>query len=515
MDNKNDNIPNPAGEPDKTSESQISGITPEEQAVARYCIDYALSKGATQVRVSLGKNTLDSISFLNGQADKVSHCADRGVYITLFTDGRYGGYSTNRLDRESLADFIDKALENTRMLAPDPYQSLPDPALCAKNAVTGNELSLSDPAYDSLCADDRLDRALKGVKFNTFTTNKKYRLISEECEWSDSTDDSYIVDSQGFEGRHRETSFNFWSELTVEDARGRKYSGYHWESSPRLAGIDVSSCSAISLRRAASAINPRRIAGGKYNLVVENTSASRLVSPILNALYATSIQQNNSFLAGSLGKKIFPEELNIIDLALTPGTSGSRLFDSEGIATKECPIISRGTVEMYFVNTYMSHKMSIPATVEGPSRPTVLPFLKGHGADIQTGSSLLSKSGNGEILKESGLNCEDIMNVQNVQYIYNHGIKIGIQEILEFCGEGIFVTGFNGGNCNPTTGNFSYGVEGFLFRDGRILHPVKELLITGNMITLWNSLIAAGTDPKSGTRWQTPTLAFSSVDFSA
>lgn len=28
--------------------------------------------------------------------------------------------------------------------------------------------------------------------------------------------------------------------------------------------------------------------------------------------------------------------------------------------------------------------------------------------------------------------------------------------------KGILVTGFNGGNCNSSSGDFSYGIEGFL-----------------------------------------------------
>ena len=90
---------------------------------------------------------------------------------------------------------------------------------------------------------------------------------------------------------------------------------------------------------------------------------------------------------------------------------------------------------------------------------------------------------------------------------------INLQAILESAGNGILVTGFNGGNCNSTTGNFSYGVEGFAFRDGKITHPVREMLITGNMVSLWQSIMAAGSDAREGARWQIPSLAFGNVDF--
>ncbi len=79
----------------------------------------------------------------------------------------------------------------------------------------------------------------------------------------------------------------------------------------------------------------------------------------------------------------------------------------------------------------------------------------------------------------------------------------------------MLVTGFNGGNSNPTTGDFSFGIEGILFRDGKPLHPVREMLMTGNIITLWNNLLYAGNDPRPCMSKQIPTLAFGNVVLSA
>jgi PmbA protein len=82
------------------------------------------------------------------------------------------------------------------------------------------------------------------------------------------------------------------------------------------------------------------------------------------------------------------------------------------------------------------------------------------------------------------------------------------------CGEGILVTGFNGGNSNAATGDYSFGVEAFAFKDGRITHPVREMLITGNLVDLWNHFMAAGDDARPCKSKLIPTLAFENVDFS-
>ena len=93
--------------------------------------------------------------------------------------------------------------------------------------------------------------------------------------------------------------------------------------------------------------------------------------------------------------------------------------------------------------------------------------------------------------------------------------EIAQKDILELCGSGILVTDFNGGNCNSATGDFSYGVSGFLFENGKITSPIDSMLITGNMTDLWSNLLAAGSDPVPGMSRQVPTLAFRDVTFNA
>lgn len=76
------------------------------------------------------------------------------------------------------------------------------------------------------------------------------------------------------------------------------------------------------------------------------------------------------------------------------------------------------------------------------------------------------------------------------------------------------ITGFNGGNCNSSSGDFSYGIEGFLIENGKLTQPVSEMNVTGNMITLWASLSAVGNDPRMSSSWRIPSLVFEGVDFS-
>lgn len=460
-------------------------ITEIEKSIAKYCIERAQAHGAQAVRVSLSKSIMDSVTMLDGEVDKVTHCADRSVFIYLFADGKYGTFSTNRMEENELDRFIAKAVDTVRMLAPDECRRLPDPERTATNAREGDELGLYDSAYPEVSSEQRLEMAkacsiYKEVK----GCEEDYVLISEECEYSDGIDDTYLIDSQGFEGRHTETSYSCCCEVTIADKEGNKLSGYWWEGSPSLDSLEISGCSRIALSKALSQRGPQRSRSGRRRMIVDRSVSSRLVAPLISALDSNAIQQKNSFLAQALGKEVFSKGLCLMDMAHTPGESGSRLFDTEGVATQERAIIENGIVKTNYTSTYASLKMGIEPSCEGVSRPVLLPYIP---EEFKDGKIVLEKDEK----------------------------EVNLKDILAICRNGIYVTGFNGGNCNPVTGDFSYGIEGFAFKDGKISHPVREMLITGNMIQLWNDLIAAGSDSRRCSRWRIPTLAFKDVSFSA
>ena len=444
-------------------------LTQQEMALAARCLDTALAKGAQKARVTLNKSCMDLIGTLNGEIDKVSHCLDRSISIALFVDGKYGSFSINRLEESALDDFIDRAVATVRLLAADPCRDLPDPARTAKDAVDGRELGLYDEACLDVDTDARIRTALGASIFKKTEPTPHWSLVSEEAEYSDSVFDSLVLDTQGLRCRHTETSFEYGVEMTVSDASGNKYSGYWWNCSPRLRELRAESICSKALERAVAQIGPKRLRSGKYRCVIDSECASRLLTPLLSALGGYAIQQNNSFLLDSLGKKVFGEGLTVRDEGRRLGESGSRLFDSEGVATRERDIISGGVVNEYFINTYIAAKTGMSPTVEDAVRPRVLPW------------------------PEAGLDRASI---------------------LERCGEGILVTGFNGGNSNAATGDYSFGISGFAFKDGKVTHPVREMLMTGNLVTLWNHLLAAGDDARTCMSRLVPTLAFDDVDFS-
>ena len=447
-------------------------LTEKEIALARATMEFALANGAQKVRITLNKSLMELFGMLNGELDKVTHALDRSLQVALFVDGRFGSFSSNRLEEEGLKAFLLDAIDTVRTLEPDPARDLPDPARTAKDALTGKELGLYDPAYEELTSEKRREFAFQSsIWARKAGLEKGFKLISEEGEYSDSLFDAVVMDSNGLFARHTETSFEIGYEVTVEDPDGNRYASYWWDATPRLADIlpSLETCSEKAVGRAAAQIGPMDHPGGKCTVVVDSECASKFLTPMLNALGGYAVQQKNSFLLDKVGRKVFPERLTILDCPRTPGQTGSRLYDSEGVATQEFPIIEKGVVTRYFINTYIAGKTGMAPTIEDATRPKVMPF-----GGCKTRDDLLRKMGGG-----------------------------------------ILITGFNGGTSNTSTGDFSYGIEGFAFENGRITHPVREMLVTGNFIDLWNHLVATADDARLCMSKLIPSLAFENIDCNA
>ena len=438
-----------------------------DHGIVETALQMAREAGATQARIALERSIENSATVLDNQLDKMLSSSGSTLFIQLYIDGCYGSFSTNRLDPDALRSFIRNAADSTRLMTRDECRRLPDPALC----YHGPEVDLQqyDPAIESLTPELRRERAMVA---SAEIYGRDPRLLSVETEWGDTVDYSYTADSQGFHGETLQTTHTINATVSIRGRGDEKPEAWWYESGIRLDEAPCEGCGKKALQRALDQLHPRKLRSGRYNIVIDNMVSSKVVAPIIRAISGGSLQQRNSFLLDALGKKLFSERLTLIDDPFLPGLSGSRLFDNDGIATARREIISQGVLNHYFIPDYYAAKMGVPVTIDGPS---VLRFAR------------------------CGENTEKVLN---------------LTALLQEAGKGILITDFNGGNCNSATGDFSYGIRGFLFENGAVVHPVREMNITGNMLDLWQHLIAAGDDPRNSSRWTIPSLAFEGVNFS-
>lgn len=436
-------------------------ITDNNKKLAQWAMDFALKGGCQAAKVMLYANSNTSYQLRNAKMDRLKQASEMGMRISVYVDGRYGNYSTNRLNKSELESFISNGIESTRYLAKDEYRVLADAERYYKGGKP--DLQLFDSSMAKINPDEKIALARASAEE---VMGKDERIISVETSFGEYEGTSYSLISNGFEGESQSTTCSISASVSVKGEGDARPSDYWYESDMFYNTLTKTDIGSKALQRVLRKLGQKKAKSGKYTMVMDTMVSSRMLSPVLNALYGSALQQKNSFLIDKLNEKVVSDKLTLIDDPHVIGARGSRYFDGEGVATERSSIFEGGVLKTYFIDTYNAKKMGVAPTLSGPSRLVLTPGSK------------------------------------------------GLNELVADVSSGILVTGLNGGNSNSSTGDFSYGVEGFLIENGKLTQPVSEMNITGNFITLWASLAAIGNDARKSSSWLIPSLVFEGVDFS-
>ncbi len=436
---------------------------PDFREIARGAVKSALSKGAKQAAATINRTRNVSVDWRDGKIEKIEEATTRGLSLQLYVDGRYSQISSSDLRPEALEVFIADGVAMTRVLAEDPFRTLPDPALYQGRASA--DLQLEDPAYPTVTP-ERRRRAAQEMEEAARAVKGAEAILSVSTGFQDTRNESFRVASNDFEGNRVDTSFFCSAQVSVKDADGRRPEEFDFGGS-RFVG-EVPPTTQIGRRaaeRALSRLGAKKAPSAVMTLVVDNRAAGRLVGALAQPLTGAALQQKRSFLEGKVGQLIANPLFDVADDPLIPRAFGSRLYDGEGMAAKRMPVFEKGVLSNYYLDTYYAKKLQLAPTTGNPSN---LAWTLGPKAQ---------------------------------------------SEILKSVGEGILVTGFIGGNSNGTTGDYSFGVQGFRIRGGERAEPVAEMNIAGNMLDLLKKLTAVGNDPWPYSSLRSPTLVFEGVQF--
>ncbi|MBU8934365.1 MAG: TldD/PmbA family protein [candidate division Zixibacteria bacterium] len=434
----------------------------ERLALAHWVATEANKNGADEAAVNLSNSRDVSVQFRDRTLEELNESVQNSLSLSIYANHRYSAHTTNDLRKESLERFISEAVAMTKYLSEDEFRTLPDP-----KHYTGREdidLQVYDEAYESVTSDERIRIA---TAIEDAALGHSDRLISCTTGFNDSLYESVKVHSNGFEGVRRGTSFSAGAEATVKGDGDNRPEDWDWRTvrflkdmpAPEQLGINA-------VNRALGKLGQKKIESGTYDMIIENRTAGRFIYPLYGPMQASSLQQKNSWLDGKQGERIASDKLTMIDDPFIKSGLGSRLFDGDGIATKQRTIVDKGILKSYYIDWYYGRKMGLEPTV-GSS--TNLTFGLGNRS---------------------------------------------LDEMVKGLERGILVTGFIGGNSNSLTGDFSYGIMGKLIENGQVVHPVNEMNISGILVDIWNQLEEMGNDEWVYSSWRRPSMYFKDVQFS-
>lgn len=433
----------------------------DKELLAQYIIETAKKHGADQVAVDISNESEIGLQYRNGEIEQLQESQQNGLSIKIYAENKYSSHSTNDLSKDAVAKFVERAVKSTKYLTADKFRELPDPKYYPENLDT--DLQLRDPNYEDVTTENRL-QIVKEIHDIAKAESKQIISVTAGC--GDAVYSNFKALSNGFSAHKDGSIFSMGAEVTVKDKDSRP-EDWRWVQS-RFYNL-LPDMSVIAKQAANGALDKRgqsKIKTGKYTLIVENRAATGLLSMLISPMSAASIQQKSSYMDGMIGKSIASNKLTVLDNPFIIKGLASRLYDGEGIESKKREIITNGVLQQYYIDSYYGKKL---------------------GLEPNGGSS-------SNLILEVG--------------------ERTIEQIVADTQQGIFVTSFNGGNSNSTTGDFSFGISGFYIEKGEIVKPVSEMNISGNSKELWQNLEELGNDPYQYSQWQVPALVFGGVSCS-
>jgi TldD protein len=176
-------------------------------------------------------------------------------------------------------------------------------------------------------------------------------------------------------------------------------------------------------------------------------------------LESDAIDKEASVYAGLVGQRCGSELLNGVDDATIPNGWGSFTFDDEGEPAQNTVLFTDGVLQGFLYDRLRADKEGVASTGNGRRQSYAFPPVP-----RMTNTNILNGSS-----------------------------KPG--DILEATEHGVWVTSLGGGQVNPATGDFVFGVsEGFLIENGQVGTPVRGANLIGRAIEVMSAIDAIADD---------------------
>ena len=423
------------------------------QQIIEDTLDIAAAQGASDAAAEVSEGAGLSVSVRKGEIENVERNRDKSLGVTVYLGQRRGNASTSDFSRSAIEQTVRAAYDIARFTAEDPAAGLPDAEDLVTPDVAGIDLDLFHPWAVDADAAAALARRCEDAAFATS------RLISNSEGGGTSAQQSHFWagNSRGFRGGYASSrhSISVAPIATMRTGKGQPdMQRDAWYSSERNA-LERASPEAVgryAAERALSRLKGRKVATCEVPVLFENTLAAGLLGSLVGALSGGALYRRATFLLDCIGTPVLAGHLDVDEAPLQRAGKASAAFDDEGVRTRARRVVDGGVVQGYFLSSYSARKLGLKTT--------------GHagGSHNLSLSSRLTRPG-------------------------DH-----LDEMLRKLGRGLFVTELMGQGVNGVTGDYSRGAAGYWVEGGRIVHPVHEVTIAGNLKDMLRGIVALGAD---------------------
>lgn len=234
-----------------------------------------------------------------------------------------------------------------------------------------------------------------------------------------------------------------------------------------LADGDVTGLAGKAVTKAVTMLGARPSPAGRMPVVLANGFGGVLFHEACgHGLEADFIVKKTSIWQGKRGERVAQPFVTAYDDGATAGLWGSASFDDEGSPSERTAVVEEGVLRGYLTDVLRGEKLGLAPTGNGRRQSfRHLPYPRMTNTYFAPGD-------------------------------------ISPEELIADTPRAFFAKSLAGGQVDPATGDFVFGVsEGYLIEDGRIGPPVRGATLIGNGAEVLQAIdaIANDLDVKAGT----------------
>lgn len=419
--------------------------------LADHLLRRARALGADAADVLVAEGTDFSVTVRKGEVETLKDAGSKALGLRVFVGRRTASSYTSDFSPPALETLVGGTVDMARVTGEDAAAGLPDEAPPAEDI----DLGLFDPSPAALPTKERIERARRAEAAALAASPE----ITNSQGGTYGSDEGFVVlaNTNGFMGSYRSSGVAL-SVVPVAQRDGNMERDY-WYTNGRGLGdlLEPEEVGRIAAERTLRRLGARKVPTCEVPIVFDPETAAELLGTLFRGLSGYSVFRNATFLKDKLGQPVASPLLSLVDDGRRPRGLGSRPFDGEGLPTRRNVPLENGVVRHFLCDSYSARKIGARAT--GSARRGV-----GGGPSV----------GAGNLSFEPGTTPPE--------------------QIVGEVERGLYVTDLIGFGVDLVSGDYSQGAVGHWIEKGRLVHPVHEVTIAGNLQQMLLDVDAMGND---------------------
>ncbi len=421
-----------------------------DEHLAEKALAAALERGGEFADLYVERRASMSLSLEDGKLEKISHGLDAGASIRVIRGRSISFVFTEKTDEKSLIEAARLAGEaagrgggRAAPLAPVKPGSVHEIGEPPDSVAAGVKAEL-------IKATDRAARA-RGPE-----------VVQASIGFSDDVSKIMIANSEGCLAREERARVRLIARV-IASRDGSYQTGY--DSIGALKGMELfesaspEQVGSSAAEKAITMLDSRLAPSGKMAVVMHRGFGGVLFHEACgHGLEADAVEKGASVFAGRIGEQVASPLVTLIDDGSIVNEWGSGGFDDEGVPTQRNILIERGVLKGFMFDRLRAMNAGVASTGNGRRQSFRHPPIP-----RMTNTFILGGDSTAE-------------------------------EIIASTEHGFFAKTLSGGQVEPATGDFVFGVsEGYLIENGKVSYPLRGATLIGNgLVAMKNVDMTAG-----------------------